>query len=230
MGVPGLAVAVFFATASVAFVMAIQYTSIANVILIGAAVPLVAAVIGRVLFRTPVSRATWIAIAAVLAGVSVMVVGPDQTGGAALGNALAVLMTFAFAGATVVTRQYHGIRMTPAVCTAMILAASVAAANASGFAASGRDFALLFTFGALNLGLGMAFFVTGARLIPAALTALLGTAETVLQPIWVWLFHGEIPAARSLTGGAIVLVALVVHILLEARRSRPDGPTVPTPP
>jgi drug/metabolite transporter (DMT)-like permease len=230
MGAPGLAVAICFAAASIGFVMAIQYTTVANVILILAAVPLVAALIGRVVFATPINRETWIAIAAVLAGVAIIVIGPGGGGGSAIGNALAGLVTLAFASATVVTRQYHGIRMTPAVCTAMVLAAAVAGANASGFIAGPRDFALLFAFGALNLGLGMALFVTGARLIPAALTALLGTLETVLQPIWVWLFHGETPATRTLVGGAVVVTALVVHILFEARRSQGPAPSVPTPP
>jgi hypothetical protein len=37
---------------------------------------------------------------------------------------------------------------------------------AGSLAVSTTDMALLFTFGALNLGLGMALFVTGARLLP----------------------------------------------------------------
>ena len=70
----------------------------------------------------------------------------------------------------------------------------------------------LFAFGALNLGLGLACFATGARLIPAAFAALLGTFETLLGPVWVWLVHGEMPSARTIVGGAVIFVALLVHI------------------
>ena len=85
----------------------------------------------------------------------------------------------------------------------------------------------LFLFGAVNLGLGLALFATGARLIPAAYAALLATFETMLGPVWVWLIHDETPSARTLLGGAIVFAALITHIGLEFRRmSRPAKPGV----
>jgi len=59
---------------------------------------------------------------------------------------------------------------------------------------------------------GLAFFVTGVRIIPSALAALLGTVETVLGPIWMWLIHNEIPTIRTLIGGLLVLTALLCHI------------------
>jgi drug/metabolite transporter (DMT)-like permease len=61
-------------------------------------------------------------------------------------------------------------------------------------------------------------FVTGARLVPAALAALVSTLEPVLGPVWVWLIHGEVPGARTLVGGAIVFAALFTHILNDWRR------------
>jgi drug/metabolite transporter (DMT)-like permease len=83
----------------------------------------------------------------------------------------------------------------------------------------------LFAFGALNLGLGLAFFATGARLIPAAFAALLGTFETILGPVWVWLIHAEVPSARTVLGGSVVFLALLVHIGLEFKRQmRPQKP------
>jgi drug/metabolite transporter (DMT)-like permease len=114
-----------------------------------------------------------------------------------------------------------------------VIAGAVAATQAGTFAVSTTDMGFLFAFGALNLGLGLAFFASGARLIPAALAALLGTFEPILGPIWVWLVHGEEPSERTLVGGAIVFAAVLVHIALEfRRRARPRKPGVtglPTP-
>ena len=71
--------------------------------------------------------------------------------------------------------------------------------------------------------MGLALFATGARLIPAAFAALLGTFETLLAPVWVWLVHGEVPSTRTLVGGAVIFVALLVHIGLEFQRmARPE--------
>ena len=217
MGWPGLVVALCFMTASISFVLAISYTTVANVILINAAVPLVAALISRVFLGEAISGTTWAAIAAVIAGVAIMV--GDQSGGESslIGNVLALVITFVFAIATVVTRRHSNVRMTPAVITATTLAAIVAATQAPGFAVSNHDMGWLFAFGALNLGLGMALFVTGARLIPAALAALLGTLETVLGPVWVWLIHDETATVSTIIGGAIVVTALVVYLAIGNR-------------
>jgi drug/metabolite transporter (DMT)-like permease len=77
--------------------------------------------------------------------------------------------------------------------------------------------ALLFAFGALNLGLGMVLFATGARLVPAAIAALIGTTEPVLGPLWVWLIHDETPSRATLLGGAIIVLALLSHLLWQRR-------------
>ena len=101
-----------------------------------------------------------------------------------------------------------------------MIAATFAASQASERSPSpGTTWRLLFAFGALNLGLGLAFFATGARLDPGGLR---GPArhlrDACSAPIWVWLVHGEVPSARTIVGGAVVFAALLVHIGLEFKR------------
>ncbi|OJF90475.1 DMT family transporter [Pararhizobium antarcticum] len=220
MGLPGIAVGLCFAIASTSFILALAYTTVANVVLIQAGVPLIAALIAWVLFRERISLLTWLAIAAVIFGVSIMV--SDSIGGTAspIGDALAVLIALVFATATVITRRYAHVRMTPAACLGTIIAGSVAATQASGFAVTLPELGVLVCFGALNFGLGLALFVTGARLVPSALAALLGTTETVLGPLWVALIHGEIPTVNTIFGGAIVLAALLSYLSVEMWRQR----------
>ena len=205
MGYPGIAVAFCFATASGAFIVALQHTTVANILLIQASTPLIAALIGRLVFRERVAPATWVAIAAVILGVTVMVSGSLSGKVSPIGDMLAVLIALMFAMATIVTRRYAHVRMTPACCLGCLIDAAVSLPLAGSLAVSTTDMALLFTFGALNLGLGMAFFVTGVRLLPAPVAALIGTLEPVLAPIWVWLVHSEVPPQRTLIGGAIVV-------------------------
>lgn len=218
MGWPGLGVAVCFAWASISFVLALAHTTVANILLIQAGVPLFAALIAWAVLGERVTLATWAAIGAVFAGVGLMVSEGLGQGGAPIGDALALGIALAFAAATVITRAHAGVRMTPAVCLGTLLALGVAAVMAGGFTVGARDMGLLVAFGALNLGLGMALFVTGARLVPAALAALIGTLEPVLGPIWVWLVHSEVPSDRTLLGGAVILAALLAHIAWSGRR------------
>ena len=57
----------------------------------------------------------------------------------------------------------------------------------------------------------------GARFLPAAEVALLSLAETVLAPVWVAIGIGEIPAALTLAGGAVVLAAVVAQAVTGMR-------------
>jgi drug/metabolite transporter (DMT)-like permease len=225
MGWPGVGVAACFAMASTCFVVALAYTTVANVLLLQAGVPLIAALMAFVFFRERIPRATWIAIATVISGVAVMV--SESFGGnvSPIGDGLALMVALAFATATVVTRRHAHVAMMPAVCLGTVIAACVSAALVGGFAVGAADGALLFAFGALNLGLGLALFVTGVRRLPAAVAALIGIAEPVLGPLWVWLIHHEIPSQRTILGGAVVFVALVAHILWQLRQPSQETPT-----
>lgn len=215
IGLPGLGVAACFATASSSFVVALAHTTVANILLMQAGAPLIAALLTRILFGERITLGTWVAIAAVIAGIGVMVSDSFTGKFSALGDGLALVISFAFSSAIVITRRHAHVRMTPAVLLAMVIACCVAAAISPPPLVTPSDFGLLFVFGALNLGLGLSLFVTGARLIPAALGALVGTIEPVLGPIWVWAVHGETPALRTLIGGAMVITALLVHLMFE---------------
>lgn len=218
MGLPGLAVGACFATASTAFIVALAHTTVANILLMQAGVPLLAALFAWILFRERVGVATWLAIAAVITGVAIMVSESLDGSVSPIGDGLALLIALMFSIATVITRRFSSVRMTPATCLGTILAAGLAASQASTFTVSAGDMGFLFAFGVVNLGMGLAFFATGARLIPAAIAALLGTFEPILGPIWVWLIHAEVPSGRTIIGGAVVVTALLVHIGFEFKR------------
>ena len=220
MGLAGVAVGVCFAIASTSFILALAYTTVANIVLIQAGVPLIAALMAWLLFRERIALHTWLAIAAVIGGVAIMVSGSLGGGGSMMGDALALLIALVFATATIITRRFAQVRMTPAAFFGTVFACATAASQASGFAVTAQELAILVVFGALNFGLGLAFFVTGARLVPSALAALLGTAETVLAPLWVAVIHGEVPGARTVAGGFIVLAALLLYLGVEFWRQR----------
>jgi len=218
MGWAGIGVGLCFATASTCFVVALGYTTVANILLMQAGAPLIAALAGFLLFRERVDIATWLAILAVIGGVGIMVSNAIAGRVSPIGDGLALLMSFAVAGATVLTRRHAEVRMMPAVFFGCVAAACVGGVMAGPMQVGAKDAALLFVFGALNLGLGMALFVTGVRLLPAALGALIGTVEPVLGPIWVWLVHGEVPGERTLLGGGVVILALVLHLAWQFRQ------------
>jgi drug/metabolite transporter (DMT)-like permease len=228
MGLPGLAVSLCLATGSTCFVVALSFTTVANILLIQAGVPLIAALMGWLLFQERVAFETWIAIGVVFIGIAAMV--SDSLGArfSLVGNALALLLAIVYSLAIVLIRRYSDVRMLPACCLGMLIAACVAALMAAQLTVSKFDLALLFAFGALSFGLGLILFATGAPLVPSAITALIGTLESVLGPLWVWLIHSEIPSIRTAIGGAIVVLALMAHLLWQYLQHRSQIAVLPT--
>lgn len=220
MGRPGMLVAACFCIASISFVVALSYTTVANILLMQAGVPLLAALISWVMFREKTPVATWVAIVMVILGVGIMVSNTLTGKVSPIGDGLSLLIATVFAIATVTTRRHRSIRMVPATTLAVGLAMIASGFMAKDYIVSWSDFAWLSAFGALNLGLGLALFSFGARMLPAAIAALVGVLEPVLGPIWVWLVHGEVPNDRTLLGGAVVFTALLAHLLYEFRTAR----------
>ena len=214
------------ACAFTGFVFALLHTTVANVLFILSAAPLVAAVLGRLILGEPVRRATWGAMIIALAGVGVMVAGSLERG-ALLGNLIALLTTFGFAGFTVALRRGREVDMLPAVClggiiSMMISGSALARADAlAAFAVSGHDLALCLALGMVQLSLGLVLYTFGSRHVPAAELTLLAMTEVVLGPIWVWIGVGETPSATTLLGGAIVLGAVAGQAVGGVRRARP---------
>ena len=218
MGRAGLAVAVLMAASSGAFIAALNYTSVANVLFLQGLAPVLAAVFGLAVGER-FSRRTWVAMAVAIAGVALMVGGPSRP--SAAGFALSLFMSISFAGTIVITRHQRHVSMAPATWLSQAFVFVCAAPFASVSEVGPKDLALLAGLGVTQIGLGLIFLTIGARLIPAAEVALITLLEIVLGPLWVWIALSERPSATTLAGGAIVLAA----VLVQARA----GPPVPPP-
>jgi drug/metabolite transporter (DMT)-like permease len=210
IGRAGIAVALLMAVSSGAFMIALSHASVARLLFITAIAPLVAALLARVLLGEEVASRTWAAMLIALAGVGVML--SSGAGGDRTGDVLAIVCMLAFAVTIVLTRRRHDISMAPATCLSQLLVVVAALPFANPGAADGKDVVLLVLFGAGQIGLGLALLTTGARLIPAAQTALLTLLEIVLGPLWVWLAYAEQPGTATLVGGTIVLAGILVQI------------------
>ena len=209
MGRSGLTMTVFLAISSGAFLLALNHTSVANVLFMQAAAPMMAALLGWVLISEPVDGRTWAALLLAGAGVAVMAAGSLDAGIGAVG--LPLLMTASFAMVIVIARHRRDVSMMPATCASQVLVVVVCAPFVTLGSVGGGDWAILAALGVGQMGLGLAFLTIGARLIPPAQVAIISLLEVVLGPLWVWLAYDERPSAATLAGGAIVVAAVVVQ-------------------
>ena len=80
------------------------------------------------------------------------------------------------------------------------------------------DWAWAGYLGVFQIALAYVFMTKGMRSVSALEASLLLLLEPVINPLWTWLLHGEVPGPWSRAGGAIVLVATVVHALTARKR------------
>ena len=204
-----LGVSVSTALASGSFIVALNYSTVANVLFLQAAAPMVAALLAWLMLGEPVSRRSWMAMVIALAGVGVMVGAPGN--GGILVILLTIVIPLSFAVSIVITRHHRHMSMAPATALAQILILVCAAPFAHPGAVNGRNLVLLILLGAGQIGLGLALLSIGARLIPAAEIATITLLEVVLGPLWVWMAVGERPSTATLVGGAVVIAAVVIQ-------------------
>lgn len=220
-GRAGVAAVALFGTGTVLFVLALYNTSVANVLVIVAASPLIAAVYSRLFLAEPVALRTWAAIAAAIAGIAILA-SDSARGGTILGD-LAALGTAACVGIGFsVVRHARARNMVPAMAVSGLVSALVALPLAAPASVPGDQIWLLLLLGLVVLPVSFGLLTLGPRYITAPEVGLIMLLETVLGPLWVWLVLTEEPSTHALVGGAVVIVALVGHSLagLRAHRSR----------
>ena len=224
MGWPGLLITCLSTLGMTTFIPALKLTSVANVAIICATGPFVAAVIAWLWLRERVSGLTLGASLLAFAGVALTVAGAGGGAGSLSGDILAFVMTSAIAAMTVALRRYRGVPMLPTACLSNFLGSVISLAFAAPLAVGAVDLGNLALFGLVQMSLGLTFFTIGSRLIPAAEAALISVLETPLAPLWVWLAFDEKVSLHALIGGGVVMIAVIGHVLLQGRLRRPLSP------
>jgi len=206
-GLPGLFSGAMWAVMFTAFVIALSLTTTANALVVMSIAPLLTVVCARIVLTDPIPLRTWAAALAAMAGIALMFSTSMEKH--AVGMLVALVIPVASALNVVALRKHSAtVDLIPAVMLGGALSALIALPMALPVSASGRDLALLAFLGVFQLGLPCMFLVMASRALLAPEIALLGLLEVVLGPLWAWLGAGETPAASTLTGGALVLVAL----------------------
>lgn len=222
MGWPGWLFAIVSAVGMIFFITSLRHTTVAHVAVIYATVPFIAAALGWLVMRERPSKNAIIASLAALIGIALMV-GLGVEGGL-FGDLLALGMTLCMAAMMVIARRFHNIPTMPAACLSALLSGMVCWSFGEPLAVSGHELFLLMLFGLVNSAVGLALFTLGARLLSAIETALIGSLDAPLAPLWVWLAFNETPSVSTLAGGLIVFAAVAAHILIEARKRREAVP------
>lgn len=207
-----------------AFMVALTLTTVANVLVTMAVGPLFTAVLAWLFAGHRLPLRTWLAIAAAGAGIAWMYGSQFSLGAGPQLLGTLVALCVPLAGAvnwTVVQRsQAHGQRidLVPAVMVGAVLSSAATLPLALPFSASAHDVGLLAFLGLMQLAVPCVLAVMCARVLKAPEVALLALLEVIFGILLAWVGAGEVPGPTVLSGGALVIGALVTNEFLGWRQ------------
>ena len=197
-----------------AYMVAFTLTTVGNVLVTLAIGPLLTAIVARVAIGYRVLPRTWIAILVAGAGIAYMFA--SQVGSASLLGSL-VAFSIPIAGAVNWTisqhahDQGHDLDLVPAVLMGAVLSTAATSLLAYPFQASLHDVTLLGLLGVFQLAIPCVLCMICARVLHAPELSLLQLLEVIFGILLAWMGANEVPAPSVLTGGALVIGALVAN-------------------
>jgi drug/metabolite transporter (DMT)-like permease len=204
----------FFALGSSLYIFSLGQGSVAAISCLTATSGLFAALIARLWLGERTPPIYYLAMLMALLGVAVIALGEGQSQPTGIVGVLSGLAVAAcFATQSVALRRYRAFDMEPALLLGGLL--TFVAISASGIVTvpPWQHVAVLLVMGLVQLAIPLLFYMHGARSVATSHMVLITMADAVLNPLWVWLVHGEEPVQAVYIGGALVLCGIALTTL-----------------
>ena len=209
--------------AMVCFIAAFFFTTVADVVFIYSAFPVLTLLLSALLLRTAIYRLDMLCTLAVIGGMGVIVWGQTSLLNL-VGAALSLAATLLFALITIGIKRYPQAEMVKVTYVGAFIAALVMAPFSRFGNTSAHDLAWLWLYGFLNVGVGFGLYLLGVRRIKAVLASLVCMIEIPLAPLWVYALFGEQVSRQSLLGGGVIVLAVLVNVALSGGRGTATTP------
>jgi len=216
--------AVLYSVLLILFVLATKETTAANAIFLQYTAPVYLLIFEPLFYREKFRLRDLTTVVVCIGGMALFFVGQlrpqDVTG-----NILALASGFCFALYFLLLRHPRARDVNRASSViygnllAVLLTAPWGMAAVQGI--NSHDLLSVIYLGVIQIGVAYTFFtIAMARGVRSLDAGIMGYIEPVLNPVWVFLVLGERPSQWALLGGGIIIVAVVVHMLADAREKR----------
>ena len=219
-GLPGLVGGLILSIGFCGYVFAMYNTTVANTNFIISLQILFLAIFGFFFLKEKINLITLISIILAMSGVLLMV-GNSLSPGELSGNLAAFTMPITFAVLIMIVRKFPSVDMVPAQFAAGISSCLIGLSLSPTIMISTHDIFLGFLGGFFQIGFGFIFITIGARTTPSAMVGIIMLSESILGPIWAFLFVSEIPSLYGFIGGVIILFAVLLQFYSLLKKPKP---------
>lgn len=209
--------ATMMAISNIFFITAVKTTIVANVVIIFSTSALFSSLIAYLLYKEKMTRNIFYASFFMFIGLFI-IFSDELSFGSMEGNIYALLCTILFSVSFVLLSKYK--EMDRVVLTAF---SGVALSIITFFLSDDlkidtTNLLIVMSMGLVISSISRVLIGNGAKYISASEVSLLMLIETIMAPIWVWIFLNEIPSSNTYIGGSIIILTLIVNSLYTLKK------------
>jgi drug/metabolite transporter (DMT)-like permease len=222
---PQLAAAVAHAVTMLLFVAANKTTTAANAIILQYLAPVLTVFIGAAWLKERARVEHVVALPVVAAGMLFMFFD-ELGGGKLLGNVLACLSAVTFSFYFVFMRMQKDGSPLESILLSHWLAAGICLLISLFLPmpqVTLKALAAVAVLGVVQIGLSAILFSMAIKRVSAIQANLIAVIEPVFNPVWVFLAIGEAPGRNALIGGGMIVLAVTITSIINARRREDAG-------
>jgi drug/metabolite transporter (DMT)-like permease len=207
---------IFLGLCLTAFVAANKLTTSANAIMLQYTSPIFTLVLSALILKTSIKKSDIAIMLMAMGGIALFFFEKLTAGGMA-GNLLALFSGISYSFVYILCSRFgddaiHGLFLGNML--SFVIGLPFIIADPPSFTATSA--AALVGMGIFQLGLPYVIFGEVMRYSTPFDATIITMIEPLLNPVWVFAFTGETPGALAITGGVIVLAAIVVKAWLGA--------------
>ena len=218
MGMHGVFYALIFAITNITFIVSIQNTNVANTLVMIAMAPMLSAILGGIFLKELPDKKTWTAIL-ITFGAAVYIFYDSIQLGNFIGDLFGLITALGLAIGAVIVRSAKNKDLVPAAVIGKLLVAIFAVSFVKSFALVELDLIIVPLMCVMCVALPFVLVTIAPRFISAAEVNLFFLLETIIGPIWVWLFINEQPTLETIQGGSIIILTIAIHSFLKIKNS-----------
>ena len=207
-----------FSITNITFVVSIQNTNVANTLVMIATAPMLSAILGSIFLKENADKKTWISIFITFLAIIYIFFDSLKLGNL-YGDALGFITAIGLAVGAITIRSAKFKNLVPAAVVGKLFVALFALIFIETFNLVENDLIIVPIMCIMCVAIPFVLVTIAPRFIPAAEVNLFFLLETIIGPIWVWLFIKEQPSLETLIGGLVIIITIAFHSFLKLKNS-----------
>ena len=209
--------AILMGTSNIFFITAVKTTTVANVVIIFSTAALFSALFAYLFYREKITKN--IIVASFFMFVGLFIIFNDKLEiGSIEGNIYALLCTAFFATSYVILSRYKDMDRFILTAFSGLALSMIAFFFCDDLSIDFKTLAVVMIMGLLISPISRLLLGNGAKYISASEVSLLMLIETIMAPIWVWIFLDEVPSSYTFIGGSVIIGTLIVNSLYTLKK------------